>query len=73
MSLLAHAGLCGEVEQLEVDCEHCFLSGELWQGDDFHRSAFFSHSLCERFHDSLAGIVLWAMRHCVALSLGGIT
>lgn len=73
MSLLAHAGLSGEVERLEVDYECCFPSGELWQEDDFHRSAVFSLSFRERFYDSLAGIVLWAMRHCVALGLGGVT
>ena len=58
MSLLAHAGFSGEVERLEVDYEYCFPNAELWQEDDFHRPAVFSHSFPERFYDSLAGIVL---------------
>ena len=49
MSLLAHAGFSGEVERLEVDYEYCFPSAELWQEDDFHRPAVFSHSFHERF------------------------
>lgn len=68
MSLLAYAGLLGDVERLEVVYEYCFPSGESWQEDDFHWPAVFSHSFHERFYDSLAGTVLWAMRHCSSRS-----